>query len=109
MEAPVASLAIVASLALATHLLADSMKISFSRLVGMRLGLVTEGEVDEMERLYQEAAQVKRRQEPVVRIFDDGDLSASRLLELLTPRQKEIIRLRGEGSFRQKRSPKRSG
>ena len=94
---PVLTLVLITALALTTHMLADMLKIWFSDTIGTRLGIFTAGDVDKMRRLYEESAKVKRSQRPAVEIFDDGDKTVGRLLELLTPRQREIITLRAKG------------
>ncbi len=78
-------------------MLADELKIWFSQLIGTRLGLFTTGDVDKMRQLYREASRVKRQQEPAVELFNDGNKTVEQLLDLLTPRQREIITLRAKG------------
>ncbi|MHB8841063.1 MAG: helix-turn-helix transcriptional regulator [Candidatus Aquicultor sp.] len=97
LDVPAAIVVLVAALALSTHMLADALRIWFSRFIGTRLGLFTETEVDKMKHFYIEASKVTRLQEPAIDLFDDGDESVDRLLELLTPRQREIITLRAKG------------
>jgi len=97
LDVPVATVAVIASLSLSTHMLADTLKIWFSQAIGTRLGLLTASDVDKMRHLYQEASRVKRAQGPVVTIFDDENKTVDRLLQLLTPRQREIITLRAKG------------
>ncbi|MHB0976773.1 MAG: response regulator transcription factor [Candidatus Aquicultorales bacterium] len=96
-EVAASTVMIVASLALTTHMLADVLKVWFGKLIGTRVGLVTDGQVQEMENLYSEASRIKRRHAPLVDLFEDGDDTAERLLSLLTPRQREIITLRAKG------------
>lgn len=93
----VSTLMIIATLALSTHMLADTLKIWFSQLIGTRLGLFTAGDIDKMKQLYHEASRVKRKREPVVELFNDGNKTVDQLLDLLTPRQREIITLRAKG------------
>jgi len=97
LDVPVAIVALVTALALSSHMLADALRIWFSRFIGTRLGLFTETEVDKMKHFYSEASKVNRQQEPAIDLFDDGDASVDRLLDLLTPRQREIITLRAKG------------
>jgi len=93
----VGTLMIIATLALSTHMLADTLKIWFSQLFAARLGLLSAGDIDRMKQLYHEASRVKRKQEPVVELFNDGNKTVGQLLNLLTPRQREIITLRAKG------------
>lgn len=97
LHVPAPTVVLIAALALSTHMLAESLKIWFSQLIGTRLGLFTETEVDKMKHLYIEASKVNRQQELAVELFDDGDTSVDQLLQLLTPRQREIITLRAKG------------
>ncbi len=97
MGVPVISLVLVTTLALTTHMLADELKIRFSQLIGTRLGLFSTRDVDKMRQLYHEASRIKRRQEPAVELFNDGNKTVEQLLDLLTPRQREIITLRAKG------------
>jgi len=97
LDVPVATVAVIASLSLSTHMLADTLKIWFSQAIGTRLGLLTVSEVDKMKQLYHEASRVKRAQGPVVEIFNDENKTVGQLLQLLTPRQREIITLRAKG------------
>ncbi|MBI4734387.1 MAG: hypothetical protein HY779_06235 [Rubrobacteridae bacterium] len=94
---PVISVAVIAALALTSHMLADNIKIWFSRIIGTRFGLFSKQDVDKMQRLYEEVSRVKRQPMPVVDIFEDGDDSAQKLKAVLTPRQREIITLRAKG------------
>jgi DNA-binding CsgD family transcriptional regulator len=94
---PVISVAVIAALALTSHMLADNIKIWFSRIIGTRFGLFSKQDVDKMQRLYEEVSRVKRQPAPVVDIFEDGDDSAQKLKAILTPRQREIITLRAKG------------
>ncbi|MBE0448515.1 MAG: hypothetical protein IBX64_10545 [Actinobacteria bacterium] len=61
LEVPIAGLVLITTLALATHMLADTLKIWFSQLIGTRLGLFTPSDIDKMKQLYHEASRVKRR------------------------------------------------
>lgn len=97
MSVPVVSLVLITALALTTHMLADQIKIWFSQLIGTRLGLFSTRDVDEMKHLYHAASRIKRRQEPVVELFNDGNKTVEELLSLLTPRQREIITHRAKG------------
>ncbi|HZD60957.1 MAG TPA: helix-turn-helix transcriptional regulator [Anaerolineae bacterium] len=97
LDVPIASLVLITTLALTTHMLADALKIWFSQLIGTRFGLFTSSDVDKMKQLYHEASRVKRRQEPAVELFNDGNKTVDHLLDLLTPRQREIITLRARG------------
>lgn len=97
LDVPVLTLVLITTLALTTHILADTLKIWFIRVVGTRLGLFSSGDIRQMEQLYHEASRVKRRPAPAIELFEDGNLSVSQLLELLTPRQREIITLRAKG------------
>lgn len=94
---PVVSLLLITMLALSTHMLADTLKIWFSQIIGTRLGLFTKSDIDKMKHLYHEASKVKRQRGPTVELFNDGDKTINQLLDLLTPRQCEIITLRAKG------------
>lgn len=96
-KVPVISVAVIAALALTSHMLADNIKIWFSRIIGTRFGLFSRQDVDKMKMLYEEVSRVKRQPLPVVDIFEEGDDSAQKLKAILTPRQREIITLRAKG------------
>ncbi|MCL4393643.1 MAG: helix-turn-helix transcriptional regulator, partial [Chloroflexi bacterium] len=97
LNTPIAALAVIIALALTTHMLIDPLKIYFSQVVGVRLGIMSPGDIKEMEQLYREASRVKRRRHPAVELFENDERTVKRLLDLLTPRQREIITLRAKG------------
>ncbi|MBI4733834.1 MAG: hypothetical protein HY779_03315 [Rubrobacteridae bacterium] len=96
-KVPAITIAFIAALALCTHILADNIKIWFSKTIGTRIGLFTDRDVNKMKELYYQASKMKRHPSPVVELFKDDGSSIDQLASLLTPRQKEIITLRAKG------------